>query len=47
MSGSVRVFFGVVLDAGRDGLFPKPFAWTDRQDTAWFGVLAAAGCRRC
>jgi basic amino acid/polyamine antiporter, APA family len=25
-----------------DGLFPKPFAWTDRKDTAWFGVVAAA-----
>jgi basic amino acid/polyamine antiporter, APA family len=25
-----------------DGLFPKPFAWTDRKDTAWFGVLVAA-----
>jgi len=25
-----------------DGLFPKPFAWTDRRDTAWFGVVVAA-----
>src|SRR5580692_899584 len=25
-----------------DGLFPRPFAWTDRRDTAWFGVVAAA-----
>ena len=25
-----------------DGLFPKPFAWTDRNDTAWFGVVVAA-----
>jgi APA family basic amino acid/polyamine antiporter len=25
-----------------DGLFPRPFAWTDRTDTAWFGVVVAA-----
>ena len=25
-----------------DGLFPRPFAWTDRRDTAWFGVVVAA-----
>jgi APA family basic amino acid/polyamine antiporter len=25
-----------------DGLFPRPFAWTDRRGTAWFGVVAAA-----
>jgi APA family basic amino acid/polyamine antiporter len=25
-----------------DGLFPKAFAWTDRRDTAWFGVVVAA-----
>ncbi len=25
-----------------DGLFPRPFAWTDRKDTAWFGVVIAA-----
>jgi basic amino acid/polyamine antiporter, APA family len=25
-----------------DGLFPRPFAWTNRNDTAWFGVVAAA-----
>ena len=25
-----------------DGLFPRPFAWTDRKDTAWFGVVVAA-----
>jgi len=24
------------------GLFPKPFAWTDRNDTAWFGIVIAA-----
>ena len=25
-----------------DGLFPQPFGWTDRRDTAWFGVVVAA-----
>jgi basic amino acid/polyamine antiporter, APA family len=25
-----------------DGLFPRPFGWTDRRDTAWFGVVVAA-----
>jgi APA family basic amino acid/polyamine antiporter len=26
----------------KDGLFPKPFAWTDRNDTAWFGIVVGA-----
>jgi basic amino acid/polyamine antiporter, APA family len=25
-----------------DGLFPRPFAWTDRRGNAWFGILIAA-----
>lgn len=25
-----------------DGLFPQPFAWADKRDTAWFGVVVAA-----
>ncbi len=25
-----------------DGLFPRPFAWTDRNGTAWFGIVVAA-----
>jgi APA family basic amino acid/polyamine antiporter len=25
-----------------DGLFPRAFAWADRRDTAWFGVVVAA-----
>jgi basic amino acid/polyamine antiporter, APA family len=25
-----------------DGLFPRPFAWTDRRDNAWFGIVIAA-----
>ena len=28
--------------AAQDGLFPKAFAWVDRKDTAWFGVVMAA-----
>ena len=23
----------------QDDLFPRPFAWTDRKGTAWFGIL--------
>jgi APA family basic amino acid/polyamine antiporter len=26
----------------KDGLFPRPFAWTDRNDTAWFGIVIGA-----
>jgi len=25
-----------------DGLFPRPFTWTDRKGSAWFGVVVAA-----
>jgi basic amino acid/polyamine antiporter, APA family len=25
-----------------DGLFPRPFAWTDRKGNAWFGIVVAA-----
>ena len=25
-----------------DGLFPQPFAWTDRRGNAWFGIVIAA-----
>jgi APA family basic amino acid/polyamine antiporter len=25
-----------------DDLFPKPFAWADRNDTAWFGIVVGA-----
>jgi basic amino acid/polyamine antiporter, APA family len=25
-----------------DGLFPKAFTWTDRKDSAWFGIVLAA-----
>ena len=23
----------------QDDLFPRPFAWTDRNGTAWFGIV--------
>jgi len=26
----------------RDDLFPRPFAWADRNDTAWFGIVVGA-----
>ena len=25
-----------------DGLFPRPFGWTDRKGSAWFGIVLAA-----
>jgi APA family basic amino acid/polyamine antiporter len=26
----------------KDDLFPRPFAWADRNDTAWFGIVVGA-----
>jgi APA family basic amino acid/polyamine antiporter len=26
----------------KDDLFPRPFAWADRKDTAWFGIVVGA-----
>ncbi|MGA3216219.1 MAG: amino acid permease [Acidimicrobiales bacterium] len=26
----------------KDDLFPRPFVWADRKDTAWFGILVGA-----
>jgi APA family basic amino acid/polyamine antiporter len=26
----------------KDDLFPRPFAWADRNDTAWFGIIVGA-----
>ena len=31
----------------QDDLFPRPFAWADRNDTAWFGIVVGRCCRRC
>ena len=27
----------------QDDLFPRPFAWTDRKGTAWFGIVVGDG----
>ena len=32
----------VARAAAQDGLFPRAFAWTDRKDSAWFGIVMAA-----
>jgi basic amino acid/polyamine antiporter, APA family len=42
LNGWTLVTTEVARAAANDGLFPAPFAWTDRKDTAWFGVLMAA-----
>ena len=42
LNGWTLVTTEVSRAAANDGLFPKPFAWTDRKDTAWFGIVMAA-----
>lgn len=42
LNGWTLVTTEVSRAAASDGLFPRPFAWTDRKDTAWFGILMAA-----
>jgi basic amino acid/polyamine antiporter, APA family len=42
LNGWTLVTTEVSRAAANDGLFPAPFAWADRKDTAWFGVLMAA-----
>ncbi|HEX5295827.1 MAG TPA: amino acid permease [Streptosporangiaceae bacterium] len=42
LNGWTLVTTEVSRAAADDGLFPRPFAWTDRNGTAWFGVLTAA-----
>jgi basic amino acid/polyamine antiporter, APA family len=42
LNGWTLVTTEVSKAAANDGLFPKMFAWTDRKDTAWFGILMAA-----
>jgi basic amino acid/polyamine antiporter, APA family len=42
LNGWTLVTAEVSRAPANDGLFPKPFAWTDRKDTAWFGVVVAA-----
>ena len=42
LNGWTLVTTEVSRAAANDGLFPRAFAWTDRKDTAWFGVVMAA-----
>ena len=42
LNGWTLVTAEVSRAPANDGLFPAPFAWTDRRGTAWFGVLVAA-----
>ena len=42
LNGWTLVTTEVARAAAQDGMFPKAFAWADRKDTAWFGVLMAA-----
>lgn len=42
LNGWTLVTTEVARAAAQDGLFPKAFAWADRKDTAWFGVIMAA-----
>jgi basic amino acid/polyamine antiporter, APA family len=42
LNGWTLVTAEVSRAAASDGLFPKAFAWTDRNDSAWFGIVLAA-----
>lgn len=42
LNGWTLVTAEVSRAAASDGLFPRPFAWTDRKDTAWFGIVLGA-----
>jgi basic amino acid/polyamine antiporter, APA family len=42
LNGWTLVTTEVSRAAASDGLFPRIFAWTDRKDTAWFGIVMAA-----
>jgi APA family basic amino acid/polyamine antiporter len=42
LNGWTLVTTEVSRAAANDGLFPKAFAWTDRKDSAWFGIVVAA-----
>jgi basic amino acid/polyamine antiporter, APA family len=42
LNGWTLVTAEVSRAVASDGLFPHAFAWTDRRDTAWFGVVVAA-----
>ncbi len=42
LNGWTLVTAEVSRAAANDGLFPKAFGWTDRHDSAWFGIVIAA-----
>jgi basic amino acid/polyamine antiporter, APA family len=42
LNGWTLVTTEVARAAANDGLFPRAFAWTDKKDTAWFGIVMAA-----
>jgi amino acid transporter len=42
VAGWTLVTTEVSRAAANDGMFPRAFAWTDRNDTAWFGIVMAA-----
>jgi basic amino acid/polyamine antiporter, APA family len=42
LNGWTLVTTEVSRAAANDGLFPRAFAWADRKETAWFGVVMAA-----
>ena len=42
LNGWTLVTTEVSRAAAQDGLFPRAFAWSDRKDTAWFGIVMAA-----
>jgi APA family basic amino acid/polyamine antiporter len=42
LNGWTLVTTEVARAPAEDGLFPKPFAWTDRRGNAWFGIVVAA-----
>jgi basic amino acid/polyamine antiporter, APA family len=42
LNGWTLVTAEVSRAPANDGLFPRPFGWTDRKDNAWFGIVLAA-----
>jgi basic amino acid/polyamine antiporter, APA family len=42
LNGWVLVSSEVARAPADDGLFPRPFGWTDRHGSAWFGIVLAA-----
>jgi APA family basic amino acid/polyamine antiporter len=42
LNGWTLVTTEVARAAADDGLFPRAFAWTDKKNSAWFGIVMAA-----